>query len=87
DMAQSFVEDKAFNSPKKGSKIFKLTLSIKNTAKAILWEIDKYQRKSFSYRALYEEACAASEEDEKELINLLRSWREEYINELNKLNS
>lgn len=45
-----------------------------------------YNSTSFSYKQVYEEARNALDKDGKEeLIATLRSWREEDINELNKL--
>ncbi|MEW6495020.1 MAG: hypothetical protein AB1589_21250 [Cyanobacteriota bacterium] len=45
-----------------------------------------FRNTSFSYKELYQEARNAVETDDKEeLIATLRSWREEYINELDTL--
>ncbi len=45
-----------------------------------------FNRTNFSYKQLYEEAKNALDTDDREeLIATLRSWREEDINELNKL--
>ena len=45
-----------------------------------------FNKTSFSYKQLYEEAKNALDTDDREeLIASLRSWREEDINELNKL--
>jgi len=88
-IAQAFISYKTFEDYAKkrpADEITSQALGIRNAAKAILWEIDRHDRKKFSYKSLYEEANNALKTDDKEeLIKTLRSWREEYINELEKL--
>jgi hypothetical protein len=78
------LEDYAKKRP--ADEITSIAIGIRNAAKAILWEIDRHDRKKFSYKALYEEAKNAIEtDDKKELLKTLHSWREEDIRELEKL--
>jgi hypothetical protein len=88
-IAQAFISYKTFEDYAKkrpADEITSQALGIRNAAKAILWEIDRHDRKKISYKSLYEEANnALKTEDKEELIKTLRSWREEYINELEKL--
>jgi len=88
-IAQAFISYKTFEDYAKkrpADEITSQALGIRNAAKAILWEIDRHDRKKFSYKSLYEEANnPLTTDDKEELIKTLRSWREEYINELEKL--
>ncbi|WP_293341491.1 hypothetical protein [Microcoleus sp. CAWBG58] len=88
-LAQTVISDKTFEDYAKkrpADEITSQALGIRNAAKAILWEIDRHDRKKISYKSLYEEANNALKTDEKEeLLKTLRSWREEDINELEKL--
>ena len=88
-LAQTVISYKTFEDYAKKRPADEITsgaISIRNAAKAILWEIDRHDRKSFSYKSLYEEANnAIKTDDKKELLKTLHSWREEYINELEKL--
>jgi hypothetical protein len=89
ELAQTLISYKTFEDYAKKRPADVITaqaIAIRNAAKAILWEIDRHERKSFSYKSLYEEAKNAIEtDDKKELLKTLHSWREEYINELEKL--
>jgi len=89
DLAQTLISYKTFEDYAKkrpADEITSQAIGIRNAAKAILWEIDRHDRKSFSYKSLYEEANnAIKTDDKKELLKTLHSWREEYINELEKL--
>lgn len=83
-ISYKIFEDYAKKRP--ADEITSQAIGIRNAAKAILWEIDRHETKSFSYTALYEEANNAIKTDDKEeLLKTLRSWREEYMNELDKL--
>lgn len=88
-IAQAFISYEKFEDYAKKrppDEITSQAIGIRNAAKAILWEIDRHDRKKFSYKALYEEANNALKTDDKEdLLKTLRSWREEDINELEKL--
>ncbi|MBE9187108.1 hypothetical protein IQ270_21225 [Microcoleus sp. LEGE 07076] len=88
-IAQAFISYKTFEDYAKKRPADEITsgaISIRNAAKAILWEIDRHDRKKFSYKSLYEAANNALKTDDKEdLLKTLRSWREEDINELKKL--
>jgi hypothetical protein len=92
-LAQTVISDQTFEDYAKKRPADEITsgaISIRNAAKAILWEIDRHENKDFldkfSYKVLYEEANNAVKTDGKEeLLKTLRSWREEYINELEKL--
>lgn len=88
-LAQTVISYKTFEDYAKkrpADEITSQAIGIRNAAKAILWEIDRHDRKIFSYKLLYEEANNAIKTDDKaELLKTLRSWREEYINELKKL--
>ena len=88
-LAQTVISYKTFEDYAKKRPADEITsgaISIRNAAKAILWEIDRHDRKKFSYKSLYEEANnPLTTDDKEELIKTLRSWREEYINELEKL--
>jgi len=89
DLAQTLISYKTFEDYAKkrpADEITSQAIGIRNAAKAILWEIDRHDRKKFSYKSLYEEANnPLTTDDKEELIKTLRSWREEYINELEKL--
>ncbi|MEG5042706.1 MULTISPECIES: hypothetical protein [unclassified Microcoleus] len=89
DLAQTFISYKTFEDYAKkrpADEITSQAIAIRNAAKAILWEIDRHDRQKFSYKSIYEEANNALKTDDKEeLLKTLRSWREEYINELEKL--
>jgi hypothetical protein len=89
DLAQTLISYKTFEDYAKkrpADEITSQAIGIRNAAKAILWEIDRHDRKSFSYKSLYEEAKNAIEtDDKKELLNTLHSWREEDLRELEKL--
>ncbi len=89
DLAQTFISYKTFEDYTKkrpADEITSQAIGIRNAAKALLWEIDRHDRKTFSYKSLYEEANnAIKTDDKKELLKTLQSWREEYINELEKL--
>ncbi|WP_333484774.1 hypothetical protein [Microcoleus sp. K1-B6] len=89
DIAQTLISYKTFEDYAKkrpADEITSQAIGIRNAAKAILWEIDRHDRKIFSYKSLYEEANnAIKTDDKKELLKTLNSWREEYINELEKL--
>jgi hypothetical protein len=88
-LAQTVISYKTFEDYAKkrpADEITSQAIGIRNAAKAILWEIDRHDNKIFSYKSLYEEANKAIKTDDKEeLLKTLRSWREEYINELKKL--
>lgn len=88
-LAQTVISYKTFEDYAKKRPADEITsgaINIRNAAKAILWEIDRSDRKKFSYKSLYEEANTALTTDDKEdLLKTLRSWREEDINELEKL--
>jgi hypothetical protein len=88
-LAQTVISDQTFEDYAKKRPADEITsgaISIRNAAKAILWEIDRHDRKKFSYKAIYEEANnAVKTEYKEELLKTLRSWREEYVNELEKL--
>jgi hypothetical protein len=88
-LVQMLISDKTFEDyaeKRPADEITIQAIGIRNAARAILWEIDRHDRKKFSYKALYEEANNAVKTDDKEeLLKTLRSWREEYINELEKL--
>lgn len=88
-LAQTVISYKTFEDYAKkrpADEITSQAIGIRNAAKAILWEIDRYDNKIFSYKALYEAANnSIKTDDKKELLKTLRSWREEYINELNEL--
>ena len=89
DIAQTLISYKTFEDYAKkipADEITSPAMGIRNAAKAILWEIDRHDRKNSSYKSLYEEANnAIKTDDKKELLKTLHSWREEYINELEKL--
>jgi hypothetical protein len=89
ELAQTLISYKTFEDYAKKrppDEITSQAIGIRNAAKAILWEIDRHDRKSLSYKSLYEEANNAIKiDDKKELLKTLHSWREEYINELEKL--
>jgi hypothetical protein len=89
DIAQTLISYKTFEDYAKkrpADEITSQAIGIRNAAKAILWEIDRHERQIFSYKSLYEEANNAIKTDDKEeLLKTLHSWREEYINELEKL--
>jgi len=89
DLAQTLISYKTFEDYAKKRPADEITtqaIGIRIAAKAILWEIDRHDRKTFSYKSLYEEANnAIKTDDKKELLKTLHSWREEYINELEKL--
>lgn len=88
-VAQILISYKTFEDyaeKRPADEITSQAIAIRNAAKAILWEIDRHDRKKFSYKALYEEAKNAIETDDKqELLKTLQSWREEDISELKKL--
>lgn len=88
-LAQTVISYKIFEDYAKkrpADEITSQAIGIRNAAKAIVWEIDRHDRKKFSYKLLYEEANNALKTDDKEeLLKTLRSWREEDINELEKL--
>lgn len=88
-LAQTVISYKTFEDYAKkrpADEITSQAIGIRNAAKAILWEIDRHDRKKISYKSLYEEANNALKTDDKEdLLKTLRSWREEDINELEKL--
>jgi hypothetical protein len=88
-LAETVINYKTFEDYAKKRPEDKLTSQargIRDVAKLILWEIDRHEKKKLSYKALYEEAKNAVEtENKEELIAMLRSWREEDINELHKL--
>ncbi len=88
-LAQTVISYQTFEDYAKKRPADEITsgaISIRNAAKAILWEIERSDRKIFSYKSLYEEANHALKTDEKEeLLKTLRCWREEDINELEKL--
>lgn len=92
-LAHTVISDKTVEDYAKKRPVDEITsqaIGIRTAAKAILWEIDRHENKNFldkfSYKALYEKANNAVKTDGKEeLLKTLRSWREEYINELEKL--
>lgn len=92
-LVQTVISDKTVEDYAKKRPVDEITsqaIGIRTAAKAILWEIDRHENKDFldefSYKALYEKANNAVKTDGKEeLLKTLRSWREEYINELKKL--
>jgi hypothetical protein len=70
--------------------------AIRNAAKSVLWEINRYKQEregqlnknisNFSYKQLYEEAVnSVGTKEEAKLLEELRYWREEYTNEINSL--
>lgn len=87
--AQILISYKTFEDYAKKRPADEITtqaIGIRNAAKAILWEIDRHDPKTFSYKSLYQKANnAIKTDDKKELLKTLHSWREEYINELEKL--
>ncbi|MCU0546457.1 MAG: hypothetical protein MUE44_30545 [Oscillatoriaceae cyanobacterium Prado104] len=92
-LAQTAISDKTVENYAKKRPVDEITsqaIGIRTAAKAILWEINRHENQDlldkFSYKALYEKANNAVKTDGKEeLLKTLRSWREEYINELEKL--
>ncbi len=71
------LEDYAKKRPE--DKLTSQAIGIRNAARAILWEIDRYEKKKLAYKAHYEEAKNAlgtEDKEKKHTVGELLNWLE-----------